>query len=71
MQKIIKVEGMTCQHCVQIVTETVGKIAGVEKVEVSLEQKEVMVDFDDSKTQTEQISAQIKEAGFEVVGIQC
>ena len=68
MRKIIKVEGMTCQHCVQTVTETVGKVAGVEKVEVSLEQKEVIVDFDDSKTQTEQISTQIKEAGFEVVG---
>lgn len=68
MQKIIKIEGMTCQHCVQTVSEAVGEMAGVEKVEVSLEQKEVMVDFDDSQTQTEQISARIKEAGFEVVG---
>ena len=68
MQKTFKVDGMTCQHCVQTVSETVGKVAGVEKVTVSLKQKEVLVDFDDSKTQIEKISAQIVEAGFEVVG---
>ena len=68
MQKVLKVEGMTCQHCVQTVTEAVGKMLGVEKVDVSLEQKEVTVDFDESQTQTEEISAQIVEAGFEVIG---
>ena len=67
MQKVLKVEGMTCQHCVQTVTETVGKMTGVEKVEVSLEQKEVTIDFDELQTQTEAISAQIIEAGFEVI----
>jgi copper chaperone len=65
MQKILKVEGMTCQHCVQTVTKTLCKMTGVEKVEVSLEQKEVTIDFDEMKTQTEAISAQIEEAGFE------
>jgi copper chaperone len=68
MQKVLKVEGMTCQHCVQTVSEKVGKMTGVEKVDVSLEQKEVTVDFDESKTQTEEIAAQIVEAGFEVIG---
>jgi copper chaperone len=67
MQIVLKVEGMTCQHCVQTVTETVGKMTGVEKVEVRLEQKEVTIDFDELQTQTEAISAQIVEAGFEVI----
>ena len=67
MQKVLKVEGMTCQHCVQTVTETVGKMAGVEKVDVSLEQKEVTINFDELQTQTEAISVQIVEAGFEVI----
>ena len=67
MQKVLKVEGMTCQHCVQTVTETVGKMIGVEKVEVSLEQKKVTIDFDELQTQTEVISAQIIEAGFELI----
>ena len=68
MQKVLKVEGMTCEHCVQTVTEAVGKMSGVEKVDVSLEQKEVTVDFDESQTKMEKISAQIVEAGFEVNG---
>jgi copper chaperone len=67
MKKVLKIEGMTCQHCVQTVTETVGKMTGVEKVDVSLEQKEVTIDFDELQTQTEAISAQIVEAGFEVI----
>ena len=67
MQKVLNVEGMTCQHCVQTVTETVGKMTGVEKVEVRLGQKEVTIDFDELQTQTEAISAQIVEAGFEVI----
>ena len=68
MQKVLKVEGMTCEHCVQTLTEAVGKMSGVEKVDVSLEQKEVTVDFDESQTEMEKISAQIEEAGFEVKG---
>ena len=68
MQKVLKVEGMTCEHCVQTITEAVGKMSGVEKVDVSLEQKEVTVDFDESQTKMEKIYAQIVEAGFEVNG---
>ena len=68
MQKVLKLEGMTCEHCVQTVTEAVGKMSGVEKVDVSLEQKEVTVDFDESQTEMEKISVQIVEAGFEVNG---
>ncbi len=67
MRKVLKVEGMTCQHCVQTVSEAVTKMAGIQKVEVSLEEKEVIVDFDESETKTEDISAQIVEAGFEIV----
>ncbi len=67
MRKVLKVEGMTCQHCVQTVSEAVTKMAGIQKVEASLEEKEVIVDFDESQTKTEDISAQIVEAGFEVI----
>ena len=67
MQKVLKVEGMSCQHCVQTITETVGKRTGVEKVGGSLEQKEVTIDFDELQTQIEAICAQIIEAGFEVI----
>ena len=59
---------MTCQHCVETVSEIVTKMEGVEKVDVNLEQENVRVEYDESKTQLEDISVQIIKAGFEVVG---
>ena len=66
MRKALKVEGMTCQHCVQTVSETVGKMTGVQKVDVNLDQKEVTIEFDESQTKLDEVSTQIVEAGFEV-----
>ena len=66
MRKVFKVEGMTCQHCVQTVSETVGKMTGVQKVDVNLDQKEVTIEFDESQTKLDEVSTQIVEAGFEV-----
>ena len=67
IRKALKVEGMTCQHCVQTVSETVGKMAGIQKGEVNLEQKLVNVEFEESLSTIDDISAQIVEAGFEIV----
>ena len=69
MKKILKVEGMTCQHCVDTVTEQVSMITGVTNVMVSLEEKKVSIEFEESQTQLDKISNQITEAGFEVVNI--
>ena len=68
IQRILKVDGMTCKHCVETVSETVTKMEGVENVYVNLEQENVRVEYDESKTQLEDISVQIIKAGFEVVG---
>ena len=69
MKKTLKVEGMTCQHCVDTVTEQVSMITGVTNVMVSLEEKKVSIEFEESQTQLDKISNQITEAGFEVVNI--
>ena len=65
--RVLNVEGMTCQHCVDTVTETVSKITGVKNVTVNLEEKNVNIEFEESQTQLDIISNQIIEAGFEVV----
>jgi copper chaperone len=67
IKKVLKVNGMTCQHCVQTVSEIVGKMSGIHKVEVNLDQKNVAVEFDESISNIDEISTQIVEAGFEVV----
>ena len=68
IKKILKIEGMTCQHCVDTVTKKVSMIIGVKKVMVNLEEKKVIIEFEESQTQLNKISTQIIEAGFEVVG---
>ena len=63
----LKVEGMTCQHCVQTITDALEKIAGINKVAVYLDKKEVQVDYNDEKTNLQEISDKIVEVGFELV----
>ena len=41
-QERVKVEGMTCQHCVQIITDALKNITGLNTVNVDLVKKEVM-----------------------------
>ena len=63
----LNVEGMTCQHCAQTITDALEKIAGTNKVAVYLDKKEVQVDYNDEKTNLQEISDKIVEVGFELV----
>jgi copper chaperone len=65
-QEALKVEGMTCQHCVQTITEALGKIAGTNNVAVDLDKKEVLVDYNEEETNLQEISDKIVEVGFEL-----
>jgi copper chaperone len=63
----LKVEGMTCQHCIKTITDALGKIAGTNKIAVVLDKKEVQVDYNEEKTNLQEISDKIVEVGFELV----
>ncbi len=65
MEHVINVNGMACMGCVQSVTEALEKVAGVESVNVSLEDKKAVVQAADSVT-VEELEAAVKGAGFEV-----
>ncbi|WP_282011241.1 heavy-metal-associated domain-containing protein [Nitrospina watsonii] len=65
-QATLQVTGMTCGHCVETVSKAVSSLNGVNKVDVSLEQKEVKVDFDEGQTALTEIKAKIVDAGYEV-----
>ncbi|MEA5146597.1 MAG: cation transporter, partial [Candidatus Limiplasma sp.] len=45
---ILKVEGMSCEHCVKAVTMAVKALQGVTDVSVSLAEKTVAVSHDGS-----------------------
>jgi copper chaperone len=66
IQESLKVEGMTCQHCVETITETLGVIVGINKVAVDLEKKEVQIDYNEEETSLKAISDKIVEMGFEL-----
>ncbi|MDR2780097.1 MAG: copper chaperone CopZ [Synergistaceae bacterium] len=64
----LKVEGMSCDHCVKAITSSVGKLAGVESVKVSLEAGTAEIKFDGSKVGLERIKSEIEDQGFDVAG---
>ena len=62
----LSVEGMSCQHCVHAVKSSVAVLAGVDKVEVSLEKKLVTVGFDPGLTSLQIIKTAIEDQGYSV-----
>ncbi|HBC69273.1 MAG TPA: hypothetical protein DCZ56_02845, partial [Sutterella sp.] len=69
MKKIVKIEGMHCEHCSGSVKKGLSKIAGVQSVSVSLEDKQAVLECDESVTD-EKIIAMIELLDFKVVGIE-
>lgn len=65
MEKIIKVEGMSCGHCEASVKERLMEIEGIEDVKVNLETKEVKIKG--QEILDEEIKNAIDEIGFEVI----
>jgi copper chaperone len=61
----IKVDGMSCGGCVKSVTGVLTALDGVAKAEVSLEQKQAVVEFDAAKVTRDQLKAVIEDAGFD------
>ena len=67
MQTIImNINGMTCLGCVSSVKNVLEKISGVNDANVSLENKQVTIQYDAEKTNVNQFKVAIMEAGFEV-----
>jgi copper chaperone len=66
MATILKVKGMSCQHCVMSVTKALGQLDGVKNVQVDLAKGEVR--FDNSKeVAPNRIEKAISDAGYEVI----
>ena len=66
MEKVLKVEGMTCAHCQKHVTNALAKLDGVTAVDVSLEAKTATVQATRDIPVAEFEKA-ITDAGYELV----
>lgn len=63
----LKVQGMTCQHCVRTVQNAVSGIDGVSRVEVFLDSGTVKVSMD-KDVPTDNLKKAIEEWGYKVIG---
>ena len=66
MVTVLKIEGMSCQHCQRRVKQALESISGVQSAEVSLEQKTATVSHDENTAKQQLIEA-VEDAGYEVV----
>lgn len=62
----LPVEGMDCQSCALHIQEAVGKLQGVENVQVLVGAERVTMIYDPDRVTTGEIQAAINEAGYTV-----
>lgn len=60
----LNVSGMTCAACPITVKKALEKVPGVSKIEVRLEKKQVVVTYEDSKTNTDALVKATTNAGY-------
>ena len=65
-KKTLKVEGMTCGHCVSAIEKAVGGVPGVESVDVDLANKLVSIVCQDDALTHEAIKRAVMTAGYQV-----
>ena len=65
MKKILNVDGMSCNHCVDKIQRFVGECEGVEILNIDIDNKILEVEIDDEKRLVSVIEA-VEDAGFVV-----
>lgn len=65
MNTTLKIEGMSCNHCVMAATKALGKIDGISDVNVDLAKGEATFNKTDS-VNMDHVKKQIEHEGFTV-----
>jgi mercuric transport protein len=60
----LRIEGMTCGGCAVAARKVLERLDGVQKVEVSYEQRRAVVTYDPDKVTVEQMIASVKQLGY-------
>jgi copper chaperone len=61
----LKIEGMSCQHCVMAVKKALGGVPAV--IESDVQIGSASIKYDDSKVKETDIQTAIEKAGYKVV----
>ncbi len=65
VETILKVGGMSCEHCRRAVTAALSRLHGVREVEVDLERAEVRVTHDERTAGIQVMKNALREAGYD------
>ena len=60
----LSVPGMTCAACPITVKKALSKVAGVQNIDVIFQKREVVVTYDDAKTNVPALAEATKSAGY-------
>ncbi|HUX79208.1 MAG TPA: heavy metal translocating P-type ATPase [Alphaproteobacteria bacterium] len=63
-EKVVNVQGMTCEHCVKHVTKALEKLPSIEQVKVSLENSQASFNYSPSQVTLANIRTAIEDAGY-------
>jgi copper chaperone len=63
---VLSVPGVSCEHCVKTINETLSALPGVEAVSTDILTKSVHLHYDPSKLSMEQIEMVLDDAGYAV-----
>lgn len=65
-QSIVKVDGMSCEHCVKAITNAVGTLPSVAQVSVDLKAKTVTVQHG-AELSIDKIKGEIEDQGYDII----
>ena len=66
-KETLKIQGMTCNHCVMRVAKALKAVAGVQDAQVDLKKGEAVVTYDDPSVTKEKLSVAVVDAGYKIV----
>jgi mercuric ion binding protein len=62
---------MTCPSCPVTIKAAIKKLQGINKIKASLEEKNVLVDFESQKTNVAKIKEAIESVGYTAIIKEC
>ncbi|HEX7051894.1 MAG TPA: cation transporter [Longimicrobiales bacterium] len=60
----LKVQGMSCDHCVRAVADALKRVDGVRIARVDLEAGRATVDYDDARTNPKELVGAVMDEGY-------
>jgi Cu+-exporting ATPase len=67
MNKVLKIEGMTCAACAKAVERASKKLQGVTEANVNFASEKLSINFDEAKVSISDIQAAVEKAGYKAL----